>query len=106
MSDNKLQTLFDSVADTLIQAVAIKEVAVVNEKGDKTVEVFLPAPGHIGNAIAFLKNNNFTAADNNDKLTELKNRLAARRRPVLTKSSLEDAIEDASFQMTGSGGIQ
>ena len=105
MSD-KLKTLFDSVADTLIQAVAIKEVVVVNENGDKTTEVFLPAPGHIGNAIAFLKNNNFTAADDNDKLTELKSRLAARRRPVLPRASLEDAVEDASFQMTGMGGIQ
>lgn len=91
MSD-KMRELFDQVADTLVQGVT--PVPVTGEDG-KEVKI-LPSPAMVSAAITFLKNNNITASQENEKLVALTKQLEARkaRRTPVTQRALEAARED------------
>lgn len=77
------------------------------ERGDKVVEVKVrPSPALLGAAVAFLKNNNITAdPETNAALSQLSEKLAARRKGKISSASL-DAAADEYAQRHGMGLMQ
>jgi hypothetical protein len=103
-TDKELGDLHGAVATTLARIVS-EGVEVPTEEGTKTVTA--PA-SYLAVAVAFLKNNNVTAAQDNERISDLKSKLAERRAKAkgsITKAALEDAAASLERDLGGFGGF-
>ena len=103
-TEKELGDLHGAVAATLTNIVS-NGVEVPTEEGTKTVTA--PA-SYLAVAVAFLKNNNVTAAADNARLQGLKEKLIERRAKAkgsITKASLEEAAASLERELGGGFGI-
>lgn len=101
-SEKTLGKLHEAVAAALTEQVEGYTETVVTEEGKEIEKVVKPSPALLTAAISFLKNNNITAdPEQNEALSELRNKLRDRRAGKVPQAALDAAAEEFSRMAGG-----